>query len=89
MSRPDGATPEGVHDLAGNVWEWVSGWYADAYDPADLADPRGSPNGSSRVLRGGSFNRDPDFLRGAFRLSYRPGFDGGLLGFRVAWPGGQ
>ncbi len=90
MSRPVGATPEGVHDLAGNVREWVADWYGP-YDPSDLDDPTGPASGTSRVLRGGSWGLGPGFLRGAYRSGFDPDSEGGGLGFRVVWAlaGGQ
>lgn len=50
----------GIHDPAGNVWQWVSDWYApDTYARAAAAggveDPGGPETGKSRVLRGGSW----------------------------------
>ena len=84
MSRPDGATPEGVHDLLGNVWEWVADWY-DEYSPADVTDPSGPASGEGRVFRGGSFFVAPHFLRAAFRYNNRPGNRYDVLGFRVVW----
>lgn len=42
-----------VIDISGNIWEWRSDWYADGYDPQDLADPKGPQEGTHRVLRGG------------------------------------
>ena len=88
MSRPAGATPEGVHDLAGNVWEWVKDWYGP-YPSAAQTDPNGPASGSSRVMRGGSFRYDPNLLRGSFRSYREPGYVSANRGFRVAWPGGQ
>lgn len=78
-SRPDGATPAGIHDLAGNVWEWVRpNWFEPGRTPVNRA---------SRRLRGGSFLSEPFFLRAVNRNNdfYR-GFTGRDVGFRVVWP---
>jgi len=46
----------GLHDPVGNVWQWTADVYApDAYAHAPRVDPRGPPNGTTRVLRGGSW----------------------------------
>lgn len=84
-SWPAGATPEGVHDLAGNVWEWCRDWHGE-YPHRDETDPLGPEEGSGRVLRGGSFIDIPRLLRGAYR-NYDPPAGRFLpYGFRVAWP---
>jgi formylglycine-generating enzyme required for sulfatase activity len=85
-SHPKGATPEGVHDLAGNVWEWCRDWYGDYEGSVATEDenPIGPTNGEVRVLRGGSFFA-PEDLRGATRSGYLPVAWHGYIGFRVAW----
>lgn len=60
-------TPYGVAHLLGQVREWTSSVWCE--------DPREAPPahaGSSRVLRGGSFRRNTDYCRAAFRCGYRP-----------------
>lgn len=82
---PRGATPEGIFDLAGNVWEWCGDWFAQPYPARDLTDPRGPAKGSSRVLRGGSFVYEPAALRGAYRRGLDPVVRSVGIGFRVVW----
>jgi formylglycine-generating enzyme required for sulfatase activity len=79
------ANPWGLHDLHGNVWEWV--W--DAYD--SYKSHRVVNNqGTRRALRGGSFNVMPGFLRSAERNWGTPKFQARDLGFRCArGPGPQ
>ena len=79
---PEGATPEGVQDLAGNVWEWCRDWVGP-YAPDDEANPTGPPSGRSRVLRGGSFKADQRHLRAAYRFVVPPDHRRADFGFRV------
>jgi formylglycine-generating enzyme required for sulfatase activity len=74
----------GLHDMAGNVWQWVEDCHAGyAGGPSD-----GSANTTTgcvgRVLRGGSWNGNPQFLRAAFRLYDSPFIRYRNTGFRVA-----
>jgi formylglycine-generating enzyme required for sulfatase activity len=76
-SFPDGATPEGILDLAGNVAEWT----ADPFTP-----DYGSPPSGDRAVRGGSFSSSAAFLRGAARIGKSPDTREPTLGFRCVWP---
>ena len=76
------ANPWGLHEMHGNVWEWVE----DAYGPysAQLTDASPLVQSNSRVLRGGSWLNDPQLLRSAHRVMDLPGLRNLNVGFRVA-----
>ena len=70
---PDGATWVGAMDMAGNVWEWVSDWYAgDYYASSPALAPKGPETGNLKVLRGGSWFNDEAYVRAATRSSDLP-----------------
>jgi len=74
----------GLYDMAGNVWQWVQDCYHGDYEgaPTDgLAWTSGDC--SNRVVRGGSWVDDPQFLRSATRGGFSTGNRSGYLGFRV------
>jgi formylglycine-generating enzyme required for sulfatase activity len=75
--------PFGLHDLAGNCWEWCWDWYASEW-PEASADPTGPATGTARVLRGGSFVNLPEGLRSAARFRIAPEGRGRDAGFRCA-----
>jgi formylglycine-generating enzyme required for sulfatase activity len=81
-SFPEGRTPEGIDDLAGNVEEWVADWYAPGYPGADAVDPTGPASGEERVVRGGGFVHDRARLRGAARGHDLPSARRPWRGFR-------
>ncbi len=82
-SLPDGASWCGALDMAGNVWEWVVDWYGD-YPSERQTNPTGPETGTSRVLRGGSWDYDPKGVRSAVRRRSPPASRSKVHGFRCA-----
>jgi eukaryotic-like serine/threonine-protein kinase len=85
-SYPDGRSPLGMYDMAGNVMEWVNDWFDGRYyqnAPTDT-NPMGPPEGTFKSIRGGSWLSDPDEVTVTRRFSYDPSVARANLGFRCA-----
>ena len=75
----------GLHDLHGNVWEWVQDCYRDSYQGAPTdGSAVVAPNCGLRILRGGAWNYQPQLLRSAYRYATAPEVRLEIAGFRVA-----
>ncbi len=89
-SNPGNLSPFTIYDLAGNVEEWVFDWYfADEYNRVSaqgspVLDPTGSPTGTDRVIRGGSWDLPPFFARAVHRRHDQPTDVSLARGFRCA-----
>jgi sulfatase modifying factor 1 len=84
-NRELGRSPYGVHDLAGNLYEWVADWYDEAvYTTNPTITPRGPAEGTAKVQRGGSYLNNPYRLRAAFRTKDDPTEHASNVGFRCA-----
>jgi formylglycine-generating enzyme required for sulfatase activity len=77
----------GLHDMHGNVWEWVQDCYRPTYDGAPTDGSAVSTRDcETRVARGGSWNYYPQMLRSAYRYGSAPTVRTEFIGFRVARP---
>jgi formylglycine-generating enzyme required for sulfatase activity len=81
-SFPDGASPYGLVDMAGNAWEWVLDWYGE-YEPAPVSGGAATPR-LFRVLRGGSWTSPGTWQRTTMRYQALPQYRSLEIGFRCA-----
>lgn len=74
----------GLFDMSGNMWEWVSDWFDEAYYTISARDnPQGPAFGRTRVVRGGCWLNSPNYLRCSYRFGFDPSFRENDIGFRV------
>ena len=73
----------GLHDMLGNVSEWVEDWYVN-YAPDPSVDPKAQRRGDSRARRGGSWRGDIRNARVSGRLFLDPGTRDETIGFRCS-----
>ncbi len=81
-SFPLGASPFGIEDMAGNVWEWCLDFF-EPYRGKPKINPRGAVSGAKRVYRGGSWKSRFNSLRATTRGSNVPNYSCNDLGFRI------
>lgn len=80
-----GKSPYGVYDMAGNVEEWTADWFdATYYSKSPDHNPPGPSTGEFRVLRGGSWDLAPVYVRSALRTWDSPSDRDVFFGFRCA-----
>ena len=85
-TSPVGSFPAnqfGLHDMHGNVYEWVQDTYQINYEGAPDNGEAWIKGDGSRVMRGGSWSSAPFDLRSALRYWYTPGYRLADIGFRV------
>jgi formylglycine-generating enzyme len=87
IRKPNGY---GIHDMSGNVWEWVSDWYAaDYYKTGLRKNPHGPLKGLLKILRGGNWDNHQYEVRTTSRYPKDPEVKFRNNGFRCAKSAGE
>lgn len=81
-SYPRSASPFGVEDLSGNVFEWCQDYF-DFYKGHARVNPQGPKTGTKRICRGGSWRSRMNSLRASARAFNPPDYSANDLGFRI------
>jgi formylglycine-generating enzyme required for sulfatase activity len=87
QTTPVGSFPAnafGLFDMHGNVFQWCQDWYGE-YSQKGLVNPQGPEKAKCRVLRGGSWTRDPESCRSAFRAFSEPDYRENDCGVRICF----
>lgn len=84
LKQPNGL---GIHDMSGNVWEWVQDWFdREYYSKSPRMNPQGPAKGSERTVRGGCWDCEPKCIRASLRYWFAPNGHFSGLGLRLAHP---
>lgn len=86
-SYPEGQSPYQILNMAGNVAEWVLDWYdPNYYSISPYSNPQGPADGLAKILRGGSWYFDEDFVRTTYRYKQDARYYYSFTGFRCVVP---